>query len=101
MTWLGQEDCRSTWELASDLPPDVIAEFEDGLHAEVVQESVSYQRHISHMLSTVLQPVSGQPPNKKAKASEGTHQASGTPRYGTEPSQYSKYLIPITIRAVA
>jgi len=70
---LGQEECQSTWELASKLPPDVIAEYEDGLHAEVTKESISCGGQTNHTLSsTVVQPTSGQPPRKKAKASERT-----------------------------
>ena len=71
VTWLGQEDCHATWELASNLPPDVIAEYESGLQAEVTKESVSYEGQTSHTLtSTATQARSSQPPSKKAKASD-------------------------------
>lgn len=37
--WLGSEECKVTWEKASDLPPEVITEFECGSTAFVMDKA--------------------------------------------------------------
>ena len=51
MLWLGQEDCRTTWEPAERVPQVVIDEFESGTTVAVTDQTTSGVGHTVHTLT--------------------------------------------------
>ena len=79
---LGLEDTRATWELASSLPQEIIAEYENGVQdAEVTKDSISYGGHISHTLKAKSKIQSKEPQKKKPKLSKVSARVSKPSRF--------------------
>lgn len=51
MLWLGQEDCRTTWEPAEHVPQVVIDEFESGTTVIVTDQTTSEMGDTVHTLT--------------------------------------------------
>lgn len=66
--WLGHPECKATWEPASNLPPTLIAHFEEGIQSEVLVKKSSmygYTSSLVHLSET--HPVTIAQVSKKRK----------------------------------
>jgi len=71
--WLGVPQCKATWEPASSVPQDLMADFEAGVTTEVDIDTTSAYGHVSNTMTVTHKPVS-QPEVKKRKEERPCHE---------------------------
>ena len=70
--WLGCPDCYATWEPASSLSRQLVADFEAGITTQPTIQTTSVYGHVSNIMA-VSQMRTDQPQTKKRKEEQPCH----------------------------
>ena len=79
VVWLGKEVTNSTWELATSIPEQLVADYEAGIVYEIEEMQTEVAGQVLHTLCSVAQ--SEKQLHKKRKIGEDTVTSSTTTRY--------------------